>query len=576
MKNLNPSTPPLSQASDSTLGRVLIVDDETELMAALSGLLQDQGYAVAGYTSGNKALMALREEDFDILLTDLRMPEMDGMTLLQAGLEIDPDLVGILMTGQGTVQTAVEIMKIGAFDYVLKPFKLRAMLPILSRAMGVRRLRLDNMQLRETATIYELSTTIASTLDSNTILSKVADAAFRQSEADELSILLRTPEGRELHVAFARGKQSRIIPEDQMPIQADIESAVSIPMLVGGESVGVLKVNTRPRYRKLRSGQMKALNILAGIAASALQNARLHEGLQQAAIQLEAKVEERTRDLETALGRVETMSRHKSQFLANMSHELRTPLNSIIGFADLLQDPQFGSITAKQGCYLGHIHSSGKHLLSLINDLLDLSKVEAGKLKLRPEAFPLADALTAALDQFGTQVDAKGVALSLQMEEAPDMLVADPLRFTQILYNLLSNAVKFTPTGGTITVAAKMVSRSESRGSGSQPETPDPKPYTLDSSDFVEIAVSDTGIGIKAEDLGRLFQEFTQLDTTLVKPHQGTGLGLALTKRLVEMHGGAVTVVSPGEGHGSTFTVTLPLQPPNVTPASANPLTPQS
>ncbi|PTL35345.1 hypothetical protein CLG94_10240 [Candidatus Methylomirabilis limnetica] len=162
--------------------------------------------------------------------------------------------------------------------------------------------------------------------------------------------------------------------------------------------------------------------------------------------------------------------------------------------------------------------------------------------------------VTAALEQFRVQADAKGVALALRLEQAPDSLVADPLRFKQILHNLLGNAVKFTPAGGSITVTAKIVSRS-------QPETLDPQPYTLDPGDFVEITVSDTGIGIKAEDLGRLFQEFTRLDSSFAKPQQGTGLGLAMAKRLVDLHGGSVTATSPGEGQGSTFTVTLPLRP---------------
>ncbi len=260
--------------------------------------------------------------------------------------------------------------------------------------------------------------------------------------------------------------------------------------------------------------------------------------------------------------RAEEASRHKSDFLAHVSHELRTPLNSILGFAELLQDPQFGTVRAKRDRYLDHIHQSGEHLLSLINDLLDLSKVEAGKLELRVETFPLGEAMTAAIEQFRAQVDAKGVALTLQVDQDSERLTADPLRFKQILYNLLGNAVKFTPTGGTITVTAKMVSRSESRVSSSQHKTLGPKPHTLDRGDFVEIAVQDTGIGIKTEDLSRLFQEFTQLDNPLAKSHQGTGLGLAMTKRLVGLHGGAVTVTSPGEGQGSTFTVTLPLQPP--------------
>lgn len=288
-----------------------------------------------------------------------------------------------------------------------------------------------------------------------------------------------------------------------------------------------------------------------------------------AAIQLEATVEARTRELQAtntrlqeAMRQAQDASRHKSDFLAHMSHELRTPLNSILGFSDLLEAGIPGPLTEKQTRFLRHIHDSGTHLLQLITDLLDLSKVEAGKLELRHETFALADALMAALEQFRAQVDAKGVALSLQVEQAPDSLVADPLRFKQILYNLVSNAVKFTPEGGAITVTAKTVSRSESGVASSQPETRHPKPEVASASGFVEISVADTGIGIKAEDLSRLFQEFTQLDRSLAKVYEGTGLGLALTKRLVEMHGGAITVDSPGEGQGSTFTLTLPLQPP--------------
>ena len=187
---------------------------------------------------------------------------------------------------------------------------------------------------------------------------------------------------------------------------------------------------------------------------------------------------------------------------------------------------------------MGHIHSSGKHLLALINDLLDLSKVEAGKLDLRPEAFVLHEVLTAALTEIGPQTDAKRLELELHVDESLSTITADPVRFTQIIYNLLSNAVKFTPEGGTVTVSASSL-----------------------MSDWVEIAVQDTGIGIEAEDLPKLFQPFTQLESPVIKRQQGTGLGLALTKHLVELHGGTIVAASEGEGRGSTFTVRLPLLP---------------
>ncbi|MEK7204321.1 MAG: response regulator, partial [candidate division NC10 bacterium] len=281
-------------------------------MTALCQMLTEYGYEAAGFTSGKDALEALKEQDFDLLLADLMMPEMDGITLLRMGLEIDPNLVGIIMTGQGTVQTAVEAMKIGAFDYVLKPFKLQAVLPTLSRAMEVRRLRLDNVQLRETVAIYGLSTAIAFTMDPNTILSRVADAALQQCEADEVSIMLPMPEGNELYLAVVRGERPRPILGERVPVEGtvagwvvrthetltlqgevrdprfapliprqEIRAAISMPMVVGGKLQGVLNVNATDRRRGFRLGQVKALNVLATIAATALENAQLYRQVRE-------------------------------------------------------------------------------------------------------------------------------------------------------------------------------------------------------------------------------------------------------------------------------------------------------
>lgn len=253
--------------------------------------------------------------------------------------------------------------------------------------------------------------------------------------------------------------------------------------------------------------------------------------------------------------KLEAISRHKSEFLATMSHELRTPLNSIIGFSQILQDQTFGPLNEKQARYVNNILTSGQHLLALINDLLDLSKVEAGKIELRPEPFDLREALEAALHGIRPQAEQKGLQLQLLVDEAPSTLTADPVRFKQILYNLLSNAVKFTPPGGNVTVSASL--RREALGVRGE-ATP---PHTLPlPPSFVEISVQDTGIGIKKEDLPKLFQPFTQLHQTAAKRHEGTGLGLALTKWLVELHKGRIWVESEVD-QGSTFTFTLPLQP---------------
>src|ERR1700730_11465339 len=209
----------MTTTSENAVGRILVVDDEIELKNALVDALLAQSYEVRGFTSGQEALVALRAADFDLLISDLMMPEMDGIELVKAALAIDPHLVAIIMTGQGTIQTAVEAMKLGAFDYVLKPFRLQTMLPVLTRAINTRHLRLENVQLREAVAIHELSETIAFTLDRQTVLSKLADAALRQSEADEVSVLLPTRDNKELYVAVVRGEKRERLLGERIPLQ---------------------------------------------------------------------------------------------------------------------------------------------------------------------------------------------------------------------------------------------------------------------------------------------------------------------------------------------------------------------
>jgi PAS domain S-box-containing protein len=263
--------------------------------------------------------------------------------------------------------------------------------------------------------------------------------------------------------------------------------------------------------------------------------------------------------------RFEDLSRAKSAFIATMSHELRTPLNSVIGFAEILLDQGVGPLTEKQDRFLTHIQNSGKHLLQLISDIMDLSKVEAGKFVLQPELLPVAQILKDIL------VIARGLgskkAQTIEGQIEPDLppLQADPVRFKQILFNLLSNAVKFTPEHGTITLAARKLGGEEARTLSGFPAS---QPPSVPAEAWLEIRVTDTGIGIKAEDLPRLFMEFVQLETTQAQKHEGSGLGLALTKRLVELHGGRVWAEPKGEGRGSTFTVVLPFSGPGA-PAEA-------
>jgi len=253
--------------------------------------------------------------------------------------------------------------------------------------------------------------------------------------------------------------------------------------------------------------------------------------------------------------RFEDISRAKSAFIATMSHELRSPLNAVIGFSELLLGQGVGPLTEKQSRYLGHIQESGKHLLDLINDILDVSRVEAGKIELAQQPLPLDEAVEASLALARPQAEKAGVTLNSEIPPDLPPVPADRVRLRQILFNLLSNAIKFTPAGGTITVTARRVTEDR------RPEL-EPVPGPLSPVGWLEISVTDTGIGIKAEDIPKLFKEFGQLDAGRAPEKQGSGLGLALTKKLVKLHGGRIWVESEGEGRGSTFAFTLPFAGP--------------
>ena len=296
---------------------------------------------------------------------------------------------------------------------------------------------------------------------------------------------------------------------------------VFAPMRWEGEGVGYLYVIRSP-VAPFTDKEIGLLKTFADQAAIAIQNARLfHE------------IEDKSRQLEAA-------NRHKSEFLANMSHELRTPLNAIIGFSEVLTEQMFGDVNDKQMEYLKDIHSSGQHLLALINDVLDLSKIEAGKMELDLSCFDLGLLLEHSATLVRERAQRHGLTLEIEVGEGLGEWVADARKVKQIVVNLLSNAVKFTPNGGRVSVRARHLNGVDGH-----------------AGDWAEVAVSDTGVGIAPEDQALVFEEFRQAGGDVLRKAEGTGLGLALVKRFVELHGGTVSLQSR-PGQGSTFRIVLP------------------
>jgi signal transduction histidine kinase len=311
-------------------------------------------------------------------------------------------------------------------------------------------------------------------------------------------------------IAVAGAYQSHI--RDTL-LAAGYRALLSVPLLREGEVIGSLSLN-RKVPGEFPPEVVDVLKTFATQSALAIQNARLFREIAAKSAQLEAA------------------SRHKSEFLANMSHELRTPLNAIIGFSEVLVDRMFGELNEKQDEYLKDIFASGQHLLSLINDILDLSKIEAGRMELELSEFDLPNALDNALTLVRERASRRGIRLGSTVDPRLGMIGGDERKVKQVLLNLLSNALKFTPEGGRIDVSARV------------------------HDGVAEISVADTGVGIAPEDQDAVFEEFRQVGTA-DKKVEGTGLGLALSRKFIELHGGRIWVESE-VGKGSTFRFTLP------------------
>ena len=356
--------------------------------------------------------------------------------------------------------------------------------------------------------------------DSNGVAARVPPGTPRLAPAEgsalrqQRSVMGRVyRERRTIHVRDLLADES--VSESRAMLNIGARTGLGVPLLRGDEVLGVI-ILVRIEVRPFEQREIELVESFARQASIAIENVRLFNEIQDKSAQLEIA------------------NRHKSEFLANMSHELRTPLNAIIGFSEVLLQRMFGELNEQQADYLQDIVSSGRHLLSLINDILDLSKIEAGRMELQLTRFSLVAALDNAVTLVRERATSHGITLGLTVEPPLDEIVADERKVKQVVVNLLANAVKFTPDGGAVRVTAAR------------------------DGDRIRIAVRDTGIGIAPDDQQRIFEEFQQARHQTAQSREGTGLGLTLSRRFVELHGGTLGVESE-VGTGSTFTVTLPI-----------------
>ena len=442
--------------------KVLVVDDEESLLAVISQVLSKNGYEVTAAASGEEAWDIFQNGSFPLVISDIVMKEMTGIELLQSIKEVSPETQVIIMTSYASLDTAVNALRSGAYDYLFKPF--------------------EDLE----------------------IISAVTDRA-----AEKVNLLT----------------ENRLLIEKLNRKGDELE-----------------------RHVKERTRELDQTNV-----------------------QLKREIEQRKRTavaLRQARDAANSASRAKSEFLANMSHEFRTPLNHIIGFTELVVNKKLGQLTKEQEEYLKNALISSRHLLAMVNDILDLSKVETGKMALEPAAVDIELLFHNCLGMFKEKVKSHNITLTSNTKEAPESIVADERKLRQIIYNLLSNAVKFTPDSGAVQITARKVSRRIRPGLRQQ----DPQFLKIieqvqsngtdtgnGDENCLEVLVSDTGIGIINDDLQRIFNRFEQIDGSINRKHAGTGLGLSLTKALVEMHGGKIWAESKGKDQGSTFRFLIPI-----------------
>jgi len=522
--------------------KILLADDEPDIRTLCLRTLKPAGYELVVVNDGQEAVNRARTERFDVLVTDISMPHLSGLEAYRAIRSFQPDLAGVVMTGFGTMESALEALRLGVSEFVLKPFRPAELSEAVARALAKQHLERENARLKALIPLFDLSRIFMSSVDLTEIPKHVVRIARDEMQADNASLMLLNEKG-ELTIHSAVGLPDDVIAKtrqraeegiagyvlshrEPLILQGDLEadarfegthqaeritSAISLPVIHKDKPLGVLNVSRTRESRPFNEGDVELLSVLGSQAAVAIENARLF------------------REIQDAYQRLAELDHLKSEFISIASHELRSPLAVILAYAALLEEEATGPVRE----HLGQVVQAAMQLKSIIDEMVSLRRLDTRQAQVTIAALDLKPVVMTALADLQPLADGKNQRITVDLPADLPQVRADQQVLQFILGNLLSNAIKFTPDEGLIHVSA-------SSGDGR-----------------VVIAVRDTGIGIPAEELTRIFQRFYQVEDSLRRKHGGIGLGLAIARGMAELIDGRISVESV-VGQGSTFSLSLP------------------
>lgn len=522
--------------------QILVAEDEIAVRDMCLVWLRRAGYDAVGVSNGEQAVKRARSQQFDLMVTDLKMPRMGGLEACRAIREFNPDLAMVVMTGFGTMESAIEALKSGVSEFVLKPCRPDQLRAAVERALSKQQLERENARLNTLIPLFDLSRIFMSSVDPALVSRHVVRIAREETGAEGAVIMLFGEDG-ELAIDAVEGSAPNVIAGTQQvvdeaiaryvlprrepvvlygdlgkdprfgPVRGNkqVTNAVILPLVHQERSLGLLYVSRLDDAPRFTQADVDFLSVLGSQAATAIENARLFQEAQD------------------AYERLEELDHLKSEFISIASHELRAPLAVLLAYASLLEQDATGPMRE----HLARVVDSAMQLKSIIDEMVSLRRIDAREAQVTIADLSIADAVESALKDLRPLADSKHlhVVASLRTDLPP--VRADDQVLALILSNLLSNAIKFTPERGTIRVSASV---EEGR---------------------LVTAVSDTGVGIPEEDLERIFQRFYQVEDSLRREHGGIGLGLAIAREMADLVDGRIWAESK-VGQGSTFYLSLP------------------